>query len=102
MTQDVFQAVQQLQQLSRDYFYSSPYWTERTDRALDSILHNPSKVGNPHHLVRNALSDARKILHRRNEICPFTRIRAYDDNSGNDNSAVNSLQIEADYNRART
>ena len=86
MTKDVFQAVQQLQQLSRDYFYSSPYWTERTDRALNSVLRNPSKSGNPHHLVRNTLSDARKILHRRNEICSFTRIRTYDDDSGSDNS----------------
>ncbi len=86
MTQDIFQAVQQLQRLSRHHFYSSPYLTERTDRALTSILCNPSKSGNPHHLVRNTLSDARKILHRRNEICSFTRVQKYDDDSGNDNS----------------
>ncbi len=86
MTQDVLQAVQQLQRLSRHHFYLSPYWTERIDRALTSILCNPRKSGNPHHLVRNALSDARKILHRRHEICSFTRIQTYDDDFGNDNS----------------
>jgi len=86
MTQDVFQAVQQLQRLSCRHFYSSPYLTERTDRALTSILCNPSKSGNPYHLVRNTLSDARKILHRRNEICSFTRIQSYDDDSSNNHS----------------
>lgn len=79
MTEDVFQAVQQLQQLSCKYFYSIPYWTERTDRAISSILNNPSKSGNPRHLVRNMLSDARKKLHRRNEICSFTHIKTCDD-----------------------
>ena len=96
MTQDVFQAVQELQRLSCRYFYSSPYLTERTDRALDSLLRNPSKSGNPHHLVRNTLSDARKILHRRSEICSFIRIQTYDDDSGNDNSIETIADFHCD------
>ena len=78
MTEDVFEAVKQLQQLSCKHFYSSPYWTERIDKAISSILRNPNKSGNPRHLVRNMLSDARKILHRRNEICSFTKIKTCD------------------------
>lgn len=94
MTEDVFQAVQQLQQLSCKHFYSSPYWTERTDRAISSILSNPSKSGNPRHLVRNMLSDARKILHRRNEICSFTQIKTCDDDSGHDIETIADFRFE--------
>jgi DNA-directed RNA polymerase specialized sigma24 family protein len=84
MTGDAFVAVQLLQKLSCKYFYSSPYWTERTDRAIDTILRNPHCSGNPSHLVRNALSDARKILHRRSQICSLREITTCeDDNCGN-------------------
>lgn len=93
MTEDVFQAVQQLQQLSRKHFYSSPYWTERTDRAISSILSNPSKSGKPRHLVRNMLSDARKILQRRNEICSFAQIKTCDD-SGHDIETITDFRFE--------
>ncbi|MBV6628229.1 MAG: sigma-70 family RNA polymerase sigma factor [Rivularia sp. (in: Bacteria)] len=94
MTEDVFQAVQQLQQLCCKYFYSSPYWTERTDRAISSILRNPSKSGNPDHLVRNTLSDARKILHRRNEICSFTKIKMCDDDFGHDIETIPDFRFK--------
>ena len=94
MTEDVFQAVQELQKLSCKHFYSSPYWTERTDRAISSILSNPSKSSNPHHLVRNMLSDARKILQRRNEICSFTQIKTCDDDPGHEIETIADFRFE--------
>jgi DNA-directed RNA polymerase specialized sigma24 family protein len=65
----VADAVQILQRRNRQYFYSSSYWTERTDRAIDIILRSPDSSKPPSHIVRNALSDARKVIHRRRQVC---------------------------------
>ncbi len=78
MTNDVSEAVQRLQKRSCKYFYSSLYWTERTDRAIDTILRNPNRSGHPSHLVRNALSDSRKIVHRRRQICSLIEMKTCD------------------------
>lgn len=88
MTDDVFVALKMLQRISYKHFYSSPYWTERTDRAIDTILRNPNCSGNPSHLVRNALSDARKILHRRSQICSFTQINVCEGDSSGHNIEI--------------
>lgn len=79
MTDDVFAALKLLQQRSCNYFYSSPYLTEQVDRAIDTIIRNPDSSGKPFHLIRNALSDARKVLRRRSQICPFAEIRTCED-----------------------
>ncbi len=65
----VADAVQILQRRNRQYFYSSSYWSERTDRAIDIILRSPDSSKPPSHIVRNALSDARKVIHRRRQVC---------------------------------
>jgi hypothetical protein len=65
----VADAVQILQRRNRQYFYSSSYCTERTDRAIDIILRSPDSSKPPSHIVRNALSDARKVIHRRRQVC---------------------------------
>lgn len=43
-----------------------PHWrAEQTEEALNSLLSRPDRVGEPFHLERNAMSDARKKLQRR-------------------------------------
>ncbi|MEH2102550.1 MAG: sigma factor-like helix-turn-helix DNA-binding protein [Nostoc sp.] len=79
MTDDVLAALKLLQQRSRIYFYSSPYLTEQVDRAIDTILRNPNTSGKPFHLIKNALSDARKVLRRRSQICPCAEIKTCED-----------------------
>lgn len=68
MNENVATAVQILQGRNRQHFYSSFYWTERIDRAMDTILRSPDSSKHPSHLVRNALSDARKVIHQRRQI----------------------------------
>ena len=81
MANDSFAAVLLLQQRSFKCFNSSPYWTERIDRALDDTIRNIHRTGNPSHLVRNALSDAGKVLSRRNDICRFKDVQNAEDDS---------------------
>lgn len=45
-----------------------PWRAEQTEEALNGLLSKPQRVGNPFHLERNALSDARKKLMRRAEL----------------------------------
>lgn len=75
---NVAAAVQILQGHNRQHFYSSSYWTERTDRAIDIILRSPESSKHPSHLVRNALSDARKVIYRRRQICSVIEARKQD------------------------
>jgi len=75
---NVAAAVQILQGQTSKHFYSSSYWTERTDRAIDIILRNPDSSKHPSHLVRNALSDARKVIHRRRQVCSIIEVRKQD------------------------
>jgi hypothetical protein len=43
-----------------------PHWrAEQAEEALNSLLAHPHRTGEPFHLERNALSDARKKLERR-------------------------------------
>ena len=43
-----------------------PHWrVEQTEEALNGLLSHPDRVGEPFHLERNAMSDARKKLQRR-------------------------------------
>ena len=42
------------------------HWrAEQTEEALNGLLANPHRIGEPFHLERNAMSDARKKLERR-------------------------------------
>ena len=43
-----------------------PHWrAEQTEEALNGLLSRPDRAGDPFHLERNAMSDARKKLQRR-------------------------------------
>lgn len=64
MTRDVTVAVLRLQEsLMRGRLL--PWRAEQTEEALNGLLANPKRTGDPFHLQRNALSDARKKLVRR-------------------------------------
>lgn len=96
---NVAAAVQILQGQNSKHFYSSSYWTERTDRAIDSILRTPDNSKPPSHLVRNALSDARKVIHRRKQICSVIEVRKQDKDAQIDqsieaipDSSINSIE----------
>jgi hypothetical protein len=78
INENVAAAVQILQGRNRQYLYSSSYWAERADRAIDIILRNPDSSKHPSHLIRNALSDARKVIHRRRQICSVIEARKQD------------------------
>jgi DNA-binding CsgD family transcriptional regulator len=69
MTDDVVAAIAILQERCRREGDRSPYWNERIERALDDLVRNPNRTGNPHHLVRNALSNAGQMLDRRRQLC---------------------------------
>lgn len=75
MIENIANAVEILQKRNACYFYSSPYWTERVDRAIDTLLRHPHSTRKPYHLIKNALSDARKVMHRRSQICPIAEVR---------------------------
>lgn len=45
-----------------------PWRAEQTEEALNALLAKPDRTGDPFHLERNALSDARKKLQRRAEL----------------------------------
>lgn len=70
MTDDVVRAIALLQRRGR----GSPYWNERLERALDDLVVNPDRTGNPHYLARNALSNAGQLMDRRQAICPISLI----------------------------
>lgn len=100
INENVAAAVQILQGLNRQYFYSSSYWTERIDRAIDSILRSPDNSKPPSHLVRNALSDARKVIYRRRQICSVIEVRKQDKDAQLDQSieaipdlSINSMEV---------
>jgi DNA-directed RNA polymerase specialized sigma24 family protein len=97
INENVAAAVQILQGLNRQYFYSSSYWTERIDRAIDSTLRSPNNSKPPSHLVRNALSDARKVIHRRRQICSVIEARKQDKDTQLDQSieAISDLSINS-------
>lgn len=78
MTADLLLAVQILQSKNSQFFTSSPYWTERIDRAINSLLNTPGHIGYPPNIVRNALSDAGKNLRRRQELLPIVDIKEVD------------------------
>lgn len=64
MNEDVTVAVLRLQ----DSLMSGrlPHWrAEQTEEALNALLAKPHRRGEPYHLERNAMSDARKKLQRR-------------------------------------
>jgi hypothetical protein len=64
MNQEVTVAVLRLQDsLLRGRL--NPWRAEQTEEALNGLLSNPQRTGNPFHLERNAMSDARKKLVRR-------------------------------------
>ncbi|RYY26146.1 MAG: hypothetical protein EOP62_11760 [Sphingomonadales bacterium] len=42
-----------------------PWRAEQTEEALNGLLTKPYRIGDPFHLERNAMSDARKKLQRR-------------------------------------
>ena len=91
MTDDVIKAVQLLHKRSDKSFYKTPYWTERIDIAIDIILRHPNSEGNPFHLVKNALSDSRKFLRRRSQICPLIEIKI-----SADEPSEHNIEIVAD------
>lgn len=64
MNEDVVAAVLRLQDsLMRGRLHS--WRAEQTEEALNGLLSNPHRTGDPFHLERNAMSDARKKLQRR-------------------------------------
>jgi hypothetical protein len=68
MNVDIAGAIALLQ--ARASFYESrDHWrTEQAEEALNLLLAQPERQGDPKYLVRNALADARKKLSRRAEI----------------------------------
>lgn len=68
MNVDIARAVALLQR--RITFYESrDHWrTEQAEEAANLLLAQPHRQGDPEHLVRNALADARRKLSRRAEI----------------------------------
>lgn len=68
MTPDA-QAARVLLQDRAARFQSTDHWrAEQADEALDELAAHPERVGEPSLLVRNALSNARKKLQRRQAI----------------------------------
>jgi DNA-binding NarL/FixJ family response regulator len=67
MTPDVISAFLLLQERSARQAHSA-YWAERIDLALDDLTRNPHRTGAPEHLVRNALSEAGKLMRRRQDL----------------------------------
>lgn len=64
MKEEVSAAVLRLQRsLLRDRI--KPWRAEQAEEALNGLLAKPDRTGDPFHLHRNALSDARKKLRRR-------------------------------------
>ncbi|MES2096820.1 MAG: hypothetical protein V4459_08660 [Pseudomonadota bacterium] len=64
MNDDLTEAVLRLQgSLMRGRL--QPWRAEQTEEALNGLLSQPDRTGNPFHLERNAMSDARKKLQRR-------------------------------------
>lgn len=64
MNEDVTVAVLRLQDsLLRGRL--QPWRAEQTEEALNYLLSQPDRTGNPFHIERNAMSDARKKLQRR-------------------------------------
>jgi DNA-directed RNA polymerase specialized sigma24 family protein len=67
MTEDVTAAVLRLQ-TSLMHGRLKPWRAEQTEEALNGLLKHPNRTGNPYHLERNALSEARKKLQRRDQL----------------------------------
>ncbi|MGE5483447.1 MAG: hypothetical protein ACM3X4_00325 [Ignavibacteriales bacterium] len=67
MTTDVIHAIEIVQKKS--LASCSNGFLERCDLALDSLVRNPDRTGDPRHLARNALADARKKLRVREQKC---------------------------------
>ncbi|MBC6475336.1 MAG: hypothetical protein GDA48_23095 [Hormoscilla sp. GM102CHS1] len=78
MNANVINAVLMHQERQNREFYFSSYWSERIDRAIDKLLRNSDSLKPPSHLVRNALSDAGKVIDRRQSICSVVEIRQVD------------------------
>src|SRR2546430_6590067 len=76
MTNDVAAAIAILQRGCLGAIGASCYWSERYELALDDLLRKPNRVGNPHHLVRNALSNARKRMEARKHVAVFDPLDA--------------------------
>jgi hypothetical protein len=74
MTDEVAAAIDLLQRRCWRQGHGSPYWNERLERALDDLVANPDRTGNPHYLARNALSNAGHVMDRRQEICLMSLI----------------------------
>lgn len=90
MTNDVAKAIEFLQKRLLRGKHNS-YWTERIELALDDLVRNPQRRGNPHYLARNALANSGKVLRRRSEIC---RINLMDDLApGNETASLPALKV---------
>lgn len=76
MNENLEQAVLMLQRRSRQKFYSSPYYTEITDRALDYLLRNLHLNKHPGYLVRNAIANAKKTIYKRQHICSIGNLQS--------------------------
>lgn len=90
MTDDVAKAIKFLQErlLRRKH---NNYWTERIELALDDLVRNPQRRGNPYYLARNALANSGKVLRRRREIC---RIKLMSDlTPGNETASLPALEV---------
>lgn len=68
MTEDVVSACALLQRRIARYESSSSWLTEQAELALSEMVAHPDRTGNAHHLVRNALSNARKKMGRRAQL----------------------------------
>lgn len=66
LTHDSYEACLLLQARISHFQHRSHWLTEQAEEALTEMLRHPDRTGNPHHLVRNALSNAKKKLNRRN------------------------------------
>ena len=65
LTDDVAVAILRMQNGVRRLETRSLFLTERYEAALDDLVRNPHRTGEPRHLIRNALSNARKRNARR-------------------------------------
>lgn len=96
MTGDVVLAIQQLQgRIGRVPTTRNRYWTERYERALDELVRNPDKTGNPTYLARNASANAGKVLKRRLELCTPIQNSEDDDAVGRQPRGVSVLKDPA-------
>ena len=93
MTDDIASAVLMLQKRSSREFFASSYYTEIIDRAIDYLLRNPHLNKRPQYLIRNAIANAKKIIHNRQRICPTVTLKpSHKENISNRHSTNQAIE----------